>query len=213
MRESPVASEKIAVDQASRRPVARFSTSASIGTRPVVIGRFRPLARLPIWYHQPPPHCEPNGEIRARGCQALVSNLLRAGSGTIAAPACLRAFPSNAEHQAAEEARPNLRRGPAGQPPLPLDGQDDHAAAGGCRPGRRHRIRSRPSTRRCSGGSTAPRRTARSTRTRPRARRRRPRGSSRAPSPRRRRLPAQRAASRRSALATAPARPRASRRP
>ncbi len=46
MRESPVASEKIAVDQASRRPVARFSTPASIGTRPVVIGLVRPSARL-----------------------------------------------------------------------------------------------------------------------------------------------------------------------
>jgi hypothetical protein len=35
MRDSPVASEKIAVDQASRPPEARFSTWPSIGTAPV----------------------------------------------------------------------------------------------------------------------------------------------------------------------------------
>src|SRR5918999_3580964 len=34
MRETPVASEKIAVDQASRRPRSRVSTGASIGTAP-----------------------------------------------------------------------------------------------------------------------------------------------------------------------------------
>ncbi len=39
MRDNPVASEKIAVDQARCRPRGRFSTSASIGTAPVGLGR------------------------------------------------------------------------------------------------------------------------------------------------------------------------------
>ena len=45
MRETPVASEKIAVDQASWRPQARVSTSPSIGTTPEGAA-YGPFARI-----------------------------------------------------------------------------------------------------------------------------------------------------------------------
>ena len=58
MRESPVASEKIAVDQASRRPQARVSTPASIGraaggaraTEPRAWPSARGFFRAVLWY-------------------------------------------------------------------------------------------------------------------------------------------------------------------
>src|SRR5687767_5736694 len=112
MRESPVASEKIAVDQASRRPVARFSTRASIGTPPVGTS---PIRAWPDVSRPGTRDLLPTASLSAKSAlmgARSVPKVRHAGSGTIAAPARLRAFPSDAEHQAAEEARPHLRRGP-----------------------------------------------------------------------------------------------------
>ena len=176
MRESPVASEKIAVDQASRRPQARFSTRASIGTAPAGTGLSRtwprrPAARFP-W---PPPHDEPIGEIRTlwvRCCAELREALLPSPRPRFAGVS-FRCRTSSSRRSASE-----LRRGAARELALSLDRQDDDAAAAKrCR--RPARRRSSAEHTRSSAGSTGRRPTGRCTGTRPHARRRRRRGSSR----------------------------------
>src|SRR5204863_6783058 len=81
-RDRPVASEKIAVDLASRRP-ERSSTRVTIG---------------------------------------------RAPSGTMPPPANCGPFHANAEYPTTEEASSYGRQAAAGEPALPLDGEDPRKA-------------------------------------------------------------------------------------
>src|SRR2546421_12843151 len=105
MRESPVASEKIAVDQASRRPVAPCSTGPSIGRRLVGsrirgvrnVGTQSALSRAFLilriaagwWVRGAPTSAGPK---RTRLSALLPSR-----------PPARRGLFSNAEHQTAEE--------------------------------------------------------------------------------------------------------------
>src|SRR6478735_7332370 len=99
MREIPVASEKIAVDQASRRP-ERSSTRASIGR----------ASHAAVSAHSRHRHVS-TSPIRSQWGGGRV-RLKRAPGGDAVAPLVPSAppanagFHTNAEHQATEEARP-----------------------------------------------------------------------------------------------------------
>src|SRR5581483_5131225 len=113
MREMPVASEKIAVERASRRAgrAATGVAAGSVSPAPVVVAS----------------SATPTNVTRAGGDLPPLVPFARPPE---------RAFSRDAEHQAAEEARPDRRRGAAREPPLPVDDQDPGEAA-------RHRGRGR----------------------------------------------------------------------
>ena len=174
-----MASEKIAVDQARRRPGARSSTTASIGTEPVGTG----LARAPLEVGTP--NLLPTASLSGK-CAHVGDR-----SEPIVRQTAL--VPSLGPHPCGPFFEmPNIKQ----QKKRVRTSADDRGEnlryrstvktitrrAGGCRRGRRQATGSLPSTRSSSAGSTGPQRAARSTGTRRPARRPRPRGSSRRPS-------------------------------
>src|SRR2546425_9316124 len=139
MRESPVASENIAVDQASRRPVAPCSTRPSIGSwlvvfvsaRRAISARNRHSSvrfsrnRIAVgWWVRGAPT---GGSVERADANPLLASQ----------PPARRGLFSDAEHQAAEEARPDRGPGTARQSALPL--YDEDAGASPPRGGRRPR--------------------------------------------------------------------------